>query len=110
MIMKMRALARSMLGLNRRNYDLISRYNPRSQFQVVDHKLKTKAALRTLQIPVVETFMVYRLQRDILRFAEQSQAWEEFVIKPAQGAGGEGVVIVTGKSAGGFVLSHDQWV
>lgn len=110
MIMKMRALVRSMLGLNRRNYDLISRYNPRSQFQVVDHKLKTKAALSTLQIPVVETFMVYRLQRDIVRFAEQSQAWDEFVIKPAQGAGGEGVVIVTGKSAGGFVLSHDQWV
>ena len=58
MIMKMRALARSMLGLNRRNYDLIARYNPRNQFQVVDHKLKTKAALSTLQIPVVETFMV----------------------------------------------------
>ena len=108
--MKTRALVQSMLGLNRRNYDLISRYNPRNQFQVVDHKLKTKAALSTLQIPVVETFMVYRLQRDILRFAEQAQAWEEFVIKPAQGAGGEGVVIVTGKSAGGFVLSNDQWV
>jgi len=108
--MKMRALVRSMLGLNRRNYDLISRYNPRSQFQVVDHKLKTKVALSALHIPVVETFMVYRLQRDIMRFVEQSQAWEEFVIKPAQGAGGEGVIIVIGKSAGGFVLSNDQWM
>lgn len=108
--MKMRALVRSLLGLNRRNYDLISRYNPRNQFQVVDHKLKTKAALSTLQIPVVETLKVYRLQRDIVHFVEQSQAWGEFVIKPAQGAGGEGVVIVTGKSADGFVLSNDQWM
>lgn len=110
MIGQMRALARQMLGLNRRNHDLIARYNPRGQFQVVDHKLKTKAVLSTLQIPVVETFMVYRLQRDLARFAEQSRVWEEFVIKPAQGAGGEGVLIVTGKSAGEFVLSNNQRV
>jgi alpha-L-glutamate ligase-like protein len=110
MMTKLRALAHSMLGLNRRNHDLIACYNPRGQFQVVDHKLKTKAALSTLQIPVVETFMVYRLQRDLTHFAEQSRAWEEFVIKPAQGAGGEGVLIVTGKSKGGFVLSDDRWM
>jgi alpha-L-glutamate ligase-like protein len=110
MIEQMRAVARQMLGLNRRNADLISRYNPRRQFQVVDNKIKTKVTLNTLQIPVVETFMVYRLQRDIARFSEQSQAWDEFVIKPAQGAGGEGVVIVTGRSENGFVLSDDRWV
>lgn len=110
MIGQLRTLARHLLGLNRRNHALIARYNPRSQFQVVDHKLKTKAALGTLQIPVVETFMVYRLQRDIARFVERSQAWDEFVIKPVQGAGGEGVIIVTGKSAGGFVLSDDRWM
>lgn len=109
MIGQMRVLARQMLGLNRRNA-LIARYNPRHQFQVVDNKITTKATLNTLRIPVIETFMVYRLQRDIARFAEQARAWEEFVIKPVQGAGGEGVVIVTGKSAGGFVLSNEERV
>lgn len=108
MMSHIRALTRQMLGLNRSNHDVIARYNPRHQFQVVDHKLKTKAALSAIQIPVVETLMVYRTQRDIARVAEQSQAWDEFVIKPAQGAGGEGVLIVTGKSAGGFVLSNEQ--
>jgi alpha-L-glutamate ligase-like protein len=110
MIGQMRALARQMLGLNRRNTDLIARYNPRHQFQVVDNKIKTKAALTGLHIPVVETFMVYRLQRDIARFAEQSRTWDEFVIKPAQGAGGEGVVIIAGKSNGGFVAADDRWM
>ena len=110
MITQVRALARSMLGINRRNSDLIARYNPRNQFQVVDHKLKTKAALSPRQIPVVETLMVYRLQRDVSRFAGQSHAWDEFVIKPAQGAGGEGVLIVTGRNKGGFVLSDDRRV
>lgn len=96
-------LSREFLGLNRRNQDLLARYNPRALFQVVDHKLKTKAALRALDLPVVETLGVYRLQRDITRFTMEAQDWKEFVIKPAQGAGGEGVVIVTGRQESAFV-------
>src|SRR5437773_4928383 len=95
MLRSLRSLSRELLGLNRRNQDLLARYNPRALFQVVDHKLKTKEALRALGLPVVETLGVYHLQRDIAGFAAQAQAWEEFVIKPAQGAGGEGVVIIT---------------
>lgn len=98
-----RTLSREFLGLNRRNQDLLARYNPRALFQVVDHKLKTKAALRALDLPVVETLGVYRLQRDITRFTMEAQDWKEFVIKPAQGAGGEGVVIVTGRQESAFV-------
>src|SRR3989442_9058417 len=103
MLRSLRALSRELLGLNRRNQDLLARYNPRALFQVVDHKLKTKAALRALGLPVVETLAVYPLQRDIAGFAAQAQAWEEFVIKPAQGAGGEGVVIITGRREAAFV-------
>jgi alpha-L-glutamate ligase-like protein len=68
----------------------------------VDHKLKAKAALRALEVPVVETLGVYQRQRDIARFAIDAKTWDEFVIKPAQGAGGEGVVVVVGKRATGF--------
>src|SRR3989442_8435295 len=103
MLRSLRALSRELLGLNRRNQDLLARYKPRALFQVVDHKLKTKAALRALGLPVVETLAVYPLQRDIAGFAAQAQAWEEFVIKPAQGAGGEGVVIITGRREAAFV-------
>src|SRR3989442_12444994 len=103
MLRSLRALSRELLGLNRRNQDLLARYNPRALFQVVDHKLKTKAALRALSLPVVETLGVYHLQRDIAGFAAQEQAWEEFVIKPAQGAGGAGEVIITGRREAAFV-------
>lgn len=107
-------LSRQVLGINRRNHDLLARYNPRSLFQIVDHKLKTKAALDHLGMPVVETLATYRWQYEIRRFAQESRAWSEFVVKPAQGAGGEGVVIVTGRrdelfvSAGGRRLSARQ--
>lgn len=101
-----RALTRELLGINRRNYDLIARYNPRALFQIVDHKLKTKAALTALGIPVVETLAVYRLQREIADFALHSRGWTEFVIKPAQGAGGEGVLVITGSESGKFLMSN----
>jgi len=108
MLRSLRTLSREFLGLNRRNQDLLARYNPRALFQVVDHKLKTKTALRALDLPIVETLGVYRLQRDISCFTTEAQDWKEFVIKPAQGAGGEGVVIVTGRQDSAFVTSDGR--
>lgn len=110
MLSSFRTVSRELLGLNRRNQDLLARYNPRLLFQIVDHKLKTKAALSALGLPVVETLHVYRSQRNISQFASHAQAWEEFVIKPAQGAGGEGVVIVTGRRGEDFVTLHGRYV
>jgi len=110
MLSSLRTLSRELLGLNRRNQDLLTRYNPRTLFQVVDHKLKTKIALNTLGLPVVETFQVYRLQREITQFSSHAQTWGEFVIKPAQGAGGQGVVVVTARQGDVFVASNGQFL
>lgn len=101
-------LAQQVLGINRRNQELITRYNPRSLFQVVDHKVKTKEVLSALGVPVVDTLAVYRFQYDIRRFASESRSWREFVLKPAQGAGGEGVVIIAEQHAEAFVTSNGE--
>src|SRR2546427_7050916 len=108
MLRSLRTLSRAILGLNRLNRDLLARYNPRALFQVVDHKLKTKEALTTLGLPVAETLGVYRLQRDITRFVTDAQNWQGFVIKPAQGAGGEGVVIIAGRQGAAFVTTDGR--
>lgn len=110
MIRTLRLLSREVLGLNRRNRDVVGRYNPRPLFQVVDHKLKAKEALRLCQLPVVETLQVYRSQRELGAFADHVQEWDEFVIKPAQGAGGEGVIVVTGRQGETFVTLDGRWV
>lgn len=110
MIRNLGFLTRQVLGINRRNGELLSRYNPRQLFQTVDHKLKTKAALLAVGVPVAETLAVYRLQYEIRRFAHDSQGWGEFVVKPTQGAGGEGVVVVTGRDDDTFLTSHGQRV
>jgi len=108
MILSLRRLSREMLGLNRRNHDLITRYNPRALFQIVDHKVKTKAALTALNLPVAKTLAVYRVHREIVDFSVQARDWPEFVIKPAQGAGGEGVVSIVERRASDFVTADGR--
>jgi alpha-L-glutamate ligase-like protein len=95
MIRKLRLLSQQVLGINRRHHDLLARYNPRAFFQIVDHKLKTKSALTAVGVPVVDTLATYHLQHDIQSFSNDSLDWCEFVIKPAQGSGGGGVIVVT---------------
>src|SRR5215470_14815811 len=101
-------LAQHLLGINRRNHELLARYNPRSLFQIVDNKVKTKTTLAALGAPVVDTLAIYRFQYDLRRFAEESREWPEFVIKPAQGAGGKGVIVVTGRQGELFMTSNKQ--
>lgn len=101
-------VSREFLGLNRRNHDLIARYNPRALFQIVDHKVKTKAALTACGIPVAETLMVYDMHRQIADFAQQSRGWSQFVIKPAQGAGGEGFVGIVARYTDTFMTADGR--
>src|SRR5215813_1063129 len=108
MIRRLQLLSQHVLGINRRNQELIARYNPRTLFQVVDHKVKTKEVLSALGVPVVDTLAVYRFQYDIRRFADDSHGWREFVVKPAQGAGGEGVVIVVDQREDLFLAANSR--
>jgi alpha-L-glutamate ligase-like protein len=101
-------LSREVLGLNRRNHDLIARYNPRALFQIVDHKVKTKTALAVLNLPVVETLAVYHTYGEIADFVVQSRNWPAFVIKPAQGAGGEGILSIVERRATDFFSSDGR--
>ncbi len=103
MLQALRTLSREFLGLNRRNRDLVARYNPRRLVHATIHKLQTKELLHALGIPAAETLAVYRSQHDLTQFAAQAEQWEEFVIKPAQGRGGGGVVIVTERQEHAFV-------
>ncbi|MBM4256878.1 MAG: alpha-L-glutamate ligase-like protein [Deltaproteobacteria bacterium] len=101
-------LSNELLGLNRRNHDLIARYNPRALFQVVDHKVKTKAALSALGLPVTDTLAVYQSYREIPDFMLQSRTWPAFVIKPAQGAGGEGILSIVEQQLAEFLTADGK--
>ena len=90
---------RGVLGMNARNADFIQRYNPRRLYPLVDDKLETKQLALAAGIAVPELYGTMSTPGETGGFADIVAEREEFVIKPAHGSGGDGILVVAGKSA-----------
>jgi alpha-L-glutamate ligase-like protein len=93
---------RGVLGMNARNGAFIARYNPRRNYPLVDDKLQTKALALEAGIAVPELYGVIETQQQIKRLGKLLEGREDFVIKPAHGAGGDGILVITGRMGEGF--------
>ena len=85
---------KGILGMNARNYDIIGHNNKRRLYPLVDDKVQTKilahkACINTPNLIGIIEYQ-YQVKNFISYIAEQSQ----FVIKPAHGSGGKGVLVV----------------
>ncbi len=105
LIERLRRVRQEALGLNRRNQELLLRLNAPRFVALVDHKVQTKEVLARHGLPVPETFGRYVRQRELSSLAREAEQRIEFVLKPARGAGGEGVVVVAGRRDGRLVKS-----
>ena len=101
---------RGILGMNRRNVAYINRYNARSRYPLVDDKLKTKLVAAKAGVTVPELLHVIRTQHEIETIDAVLSRFDQFVIKPSQGSGGKGILVVIGKQEGGFVRSNGALV
>jgi alpha-L-glutamate ligase-like protein len=97
--------ARGVLGINRRNVDYTLRWNPRRLYPLVDDKLVTKRLCREAGIPVPELLAVARQHFEIPRLLAALAERESFVLKPAHGAMGNGILVVVGRSGRDFLRS-----
>jgi len=86
------------LGLNERNADFIARLNPRRLYPLVDDKVLTKKLALDAGMAVPDLYGVIAHQGEVRRFADIVSERESFVIKPARGSGGDGIIVVTGRS------------
>ncbi|WP_370693695.1 alpha-L-glutamate ligase-like protein [Oceanobacter sp. 3_MG-2023] len=82
------------LGMNARNRLYISRYNPRTLYPLVDNKLKTKRLAEQAGIAVPELIGTIQSQHEVETLGQQLSGIPAFVIKPAKGSGGKGIVVV----------------
>lgn len=99
------------LGMNRRNYSYISRYNPRSLFPLVDDKLQTKRLALEHGVTVPELIGVIESQHDVPNIHSMVAEHPAFCIKPAKGSGGKGILVVASRDAeGGYLKSNGQAV
>ncbi|MDA1064006.1 MAG: alpha-L-glutamate ligase-like protein [Proteobacteria bacterium] len=86
------------LGLNERNADFISRLNPRHLYPLVDDKVLTKEIAIKAGMAVPELYGVIESQHEAGTFADLVAERNSFVVKPAQGSGGDGILVITGRS------------
>ena len=87
-----------MLGLNERNADYIMRLNPRKFYPRVDDKALTKELALAAGMAVPELYGIITNQREVRNFGDIVADRESFVVKPAQGSGGDGILVITGRS------------
>lgn len=91
------------LGLNARNRRYIMRNNPRRCYPLVDDKLKTKKLAIEAGIAVPELYTVVQTEHDLASLGKRLAPHLEFVIKPAHGSGGSGVLVIDGRRKDLFV-------
>ena len=90
------------LGMNRRNLDYIGQHNPRYRYPIVDNKLKTKEIAVKHGIAVPELYGVVDSQYQVKQLPPLLAEKSSFVIKPVQGSGGKGILVITGIEQEGY--------
>ena len=90
------------LSINQRNTDFVLRYNPRKLFPLVDDKLKTKKLALHAGIAVPPLFDIIETEQQIKTLAERLAPYDDFVIKPARGSGGDGILVFKDKVYGRY--------
>ncbi|MEP4079299.1 alpha-L-glutamate ligase-like protein [Haloferula sp.] len=88
------------VGINMRNARFVLPNNPRNLYELVDNKIRTKEIAEELEIAVPETYGIVRNPYDMSNLDKMLGDHESFVIKPARGSGGKGVLVITGKEDG----------
>ncbi len=94
------------LGLNARNGNYIFHYNQRKYYPLVDDKILCKERLLRENLPVPELIGVLREMHQVGRIAELLGERTEFVVKPANGSGGDGILVIVDRQ-GEFFLESD---
>ena len=97
----------NVLGINERNLEYLFQLNPRSLYRRADDKVVTKTICQEHNIPVPETYAVIERFGDLRNLPKLIGPRQQFVVKPATGAGGRGVLVVE-RANGIFLCSGMQ--
>ncbi|MEM0912624.1 MAG: alpha-L-glutamate ligase-like protein [Pseudomonadota bacterium] len=110
----LRLRSKGILGMNQRNHSYIGRYNDRSKYPMVDDKLKTKIIAQKHGATTPEMIGVIQNQAEVKQIHDMVQKWPGFVIKPAHGSGGKGILVIVEhnnehyKKSSGVIISRQE--
>jgi len=93
------------LTMNVRNREFIAKYNESTLFPLLT-KTRTKETLAAHGVPIPETYLVLGRKGDLAKLESFLRSAEKFVLKPASGLGGEGILVVRGRDGGNFLTNQ----
>ncbi len=96
------------MGMNQRNVNYIGRYNKRRLYPLVDNKLKTKKMALEHNVNTPNLIGSIKSQVEAENIVKILGEHKEFCIKPAQGSGGKGILVITGREGKAFVKASGQ--
>lgn len=102
------------LGMNQRNGDFILPFNDRKYYPLVDDKFLTKQLAIKNSIAVPELYAVIESEYQTRQLNTILGAHSDFVIKPAHGSGGEGILIIDSRKrhmfrkASGVLITQEE--
>lgn len=101
---------KGVLGINRRNAEYTLRWNPRAKYPTVDDKLLTKKLCAQAGIPTPALLAVASHHFELRALRKALRDLESFVLKPARGAMGNGILVVRGRDGDRFRLAGGRSV
>lgn len=108
MAMPSQLRAAGVLGMNARNYEIIAKSNKRRLYPLVDDKVQTKKLANSVGINTPRLIGVIDVQNEVDRFLSLVQGYSEFVVKPAHGSGGKGVLVIKKYDAQHFITASEK--
>lgn len=102
------------MGINRRNSEFIMALNPRRNYPIVDNKLLTKELAIRHGVPVPELYGAIGTPYDIRNLPAIVADRQDFVLKPAHGSQGDGIIVIVDRrkgryrTSGGRLLDWDE--
>lgn len=88
------------IGINMRNGRFLLPNNPRKFFDRVDNKIHTKRLAVENELAVPETYSVLESPHDVAKLPRLLAERPSFVMKPARGSGGKGVLVIDAQKDG----------
>jgi len=101
-IREARARLALLYGINRRNVDLVYANNPRRHYPLADDKARCKSILEQHGVPVAETLALCAGLFDVDATLSRLRGRGDFVVKPANGSGGDGILVLGARTENGW--------
>jgi alpha-L-glutamate ligase-like protein len=96
------------LCMNRRNLEFVLPRNPRHHFDLANDKLRAKTALLEAGVPAAETLATFHGFAELKGLQERLSGLSDFVVKPARGSGGRGIVVIASSDKRGLLTASDR--